>query len=57
MVPLGRYVQMFVPIIMYGLGLFFDIKTESTMFTTFKIIIMTLHVRLTNYTSLKNFMV
>ena len=28
--------QMFVPIIMYGLGLFFVVITESTMFTKFK---------------------
>ena len=28
--------QMFVPIIMYGLGLFFVVKTESTMFTNFE---------------------
>ena len=34
-VPLGRYVQIFVPIIMYGLGLFFVVITESTMFTKF----------------------
>ena len=33
--PLGRYMQMFVPIIMYGLGLFIVVITESKMFTKF----------------------
>ena len=36
MVPLGRYVQMFVPIIMYGLGLFIVVKTEVQCLQNFK---------------------
>ena len=47
--------QMFVPIIMYGLGLFVVVITESTMFTKF--LNMTLHTPVTNYTSLQSFMV
>ena len=33
----GPIRQMFVPIIMYGLGLFFVVITESTMFTKYDV--------------------
>ena len=47
--------QMFVPIIMYGLGLFFVVITEST--NVYKNLNMTLHTGFTNYMSLQSFMV
>ena len=48
--------QMFVPFIMYGLRLFFVVKTES-IYSVYKILSMTLHTSITNYTSLQSVVV